>query len=674
MRTLTTLALLLPLLGCKDNSDDTGCNVIWFEDGDGDGVGSEDVTSTACAQPEGYVAETGDCDDADPTTYPGAAEACDQADNDCNGEVDDGVTGTQYADADGDGFGDPDSSIEGCGASGYVGNADDCDDTAEAVNPDAEEICDGVDNDCDGTPDGADATDAQDWYADLDGDGFGDPENVARACAAPSGYTADDTDCNDAYDLQHPGAAEVCNDGVVNDCDGSEADARAQCVLQAAIDLSDANAKRLGERRDHEAGGAMAGAGDADGDGLDDMLIGAAGHDGAGLRTGAAYLVLDGRATGDLSDAAARMLGEASDDEAGAAVSGAPDVLGDGAPAFLVGAPGESTVADGAGAVYLVSGTTRGDLSLSSSTAAKLTGWAAGDQLGRAVVGVDDLTGDGLADLVLGAPGNDDNGSDAGAVYVFSGPQSGEVNVRDADIKMTGATSNQLAGWALDRAGDFNGDGTPDLIVGAYQAFGGANRSGAAAVIAGPLSASFSISDAQALLLGQNGDDYAGWSVAGLGDTDGDGLDDVLVGAPRVGNGNNGAVYLVLGGSSGTIFLNNADAKFDGERRDDLAGTAVVGPGDVDVDGNADLMIGAPGSSSTGRAYLFLGPVSGTVDVTEADSILTGESADDSAGATLGAPGDLDGDGAMDLLIGAIGDDDGGDEAGAVYVVLGPGI
>ena len=142
--------------------------------------------------------DTVDCDDADATVYPGAPELADGLDNDCNGLVDDGTT----VDADGDGF---DDTI-------------DCDDADATAYPGASEVCDGLDNNCDGTPD--DGLALSTWYADGDGDGYGDDASALSACAAPSGYVATGGDCNDRAAGVNPGAEELPDDGRDQDCDG----------------------------------------------------------------------------------------------------------------------------------------------------------------------------------------------------------------------------------------------------------------------------------------------------------------------------------------------------------------------------------------------------------------------------------------------------------------------
>jgi len=206
-----------------DSGLDTSTASTWYADDDGDGYGDAADTTVTCDQPSGHLSDDTDCDDNDATAYPGAAELCDGVDNDCDSRVDehDAIdASTWYADADGDGFGDSGSTTAACSVpSDYTSDATDCDDGDATINPDAAESCDSVDNDCDGTVDEDDASDASTWYADADGDGYGDATSTTAACSVPSGYLADDTDCDDTRSSVNPDEDELCN-GRDDDCDG----------------------------------------------------------------------------------------------------------------------------------------------------------------------------------------------------------------------------------------------------------------------------------------------------------------------------------------------------------------------------------------------------------------------------------------------------------------------
>ncbi|MDP2314764.1 MAG: MopE-related protein [Pseudomonadota bacterium] len=212
---------------CNDRDDDCDGTVdddatdagAWHYDGDGDGYGNAAVTASACDAPAGYVASADDCNDGAALASPAGVETCDGIDNDCDGATDESGAATWYLDADGDGYGDlTATTAASCTApAGYVGTSSDCDDATASVSPAAAEACDGLDNDCDGD---VDETGGLSFYADADGDGYGDATAVVAGCTLPAGYATNDDDCDDALTAIHPGAAETC-DSVDEDCDGT---------------------------------------------------------------------------------------------------------------------------------------------------------------------------------------------------------------------------------------------------------------------------------------------------------------------------------------------------------------------------------------------------------------------------------------------------------------------
>ena len=219
--------------GLTDDADPgiTGQDT-WYADADADGYGDAASATLACDQPSGFVSNDEDCDDSDAGVHPGATEVCNDIDDDCDGLTDDadpGITGqdTWYADSDADGFGDASSTTLACDQPmGYVSNDEDCDDTDAAVHPGATEVCNDIDDDCDGLTDDADPgiTGRSTWYADADGDGFGNASSSTLACDQPTGYVSNDEDCDDTDAAVHPGATEVCN-SIDDDCDGFVDDA-----------------------------------------------------------------------------------------------------------------------------------------------------------------------------------------------------------------------------------------------------------------------------------------------------------------------------------------------------------------------------------------------------------------------------------------------------------------
>ncbi|MCY1031921.1 MopE-related protein [Corallococcus sp. BB11-1] len=206
--------------GVDNNCDgqvDEGVCAFWYRDADGDGYGKASDAKRSFTQPQGYVADSTDCDDTRANVRPGQAETCDTLDNDCDGQVDEGVCAFWYRDADGDGYGKASDSVQaGTQPQGYVANSTDCDDTRANVSPGASEVCDGLDNNCNGQPDEGVGSN---WYRDADGDGYGTSSQSTQACSQPSGYVANTTDCDDTRPNVSPGASEVC-DGLDNNCNG----------------------------------------------------------------------------------------------------------------------------------------------------------------------------------------------------------------------------------------------------------------------------------------------------------------------------------------------------------------------------------------------------------------------------------------------------------------------
>jgi Putative metal-binding motif len=201
-----------------DDTVDEGVSTPYYRDSDGDGFGDAAVAKDACEKPEGYVPNANDCDDTSGQAYPGNVEICDSIDNDCDGETDEDVAGTYYADSDLDGYGDATTATTACSQpSGYTTDDTDCDDTTARSFPGNLEVCDEIDNDCDGVVDeGVQTT----YYADLDNDSYGDSTLSQEACSKPTGYSTTAGDCDDRAATTYPGATEYC-DGDDNNCDGS---------------------------------------------------------------------------------------------------------------------------------------------------------------------------------------------------------------------------------------------------------------------------------------------------------------------------------------------------------------------------------------------------------------------------------------------------------------------
>ena len=380
--------------------------------------------------------------------------------------------------------------------------------------------------------------------------------------------------------------------------------------------------KIVGEAGSDRAGKSVSSAGDVDGDGFGDLIVGARNNDEGGSNAGAAYVVF-GKAggfadvdLGSLGTDGFKILGEAAFDWAGQSVSSAGDLNGDGFGDLIVGATGADDGGDSSvGAAYVVFGKASGfgtvDLGSLGTGGFKMTGEAAFDIAGISVSTAGDINGDGFADLIVGAVGNDDAGSTAGAAYVVFGKASGFADIDLASLgtngfKIVGEDAADRVGFSVSSAGDTNGDGFADLIVGATLNDDGGTNAGAAYVVFGKAGGISDI-DVGALtpadgfkVFGDGHISLTGYSVSSAGDTNGDGYDDLLVGKPRDDEAatDAGTAYMVFGGN-----LTGAVTHEGGDSDDDLAGTGgadamVGGRGDDTLTGSggADVMRGGAGN------------------------------------------------------------------------------
>ena len=493
------------------------------------------------------------------------------------------------------------------------------------------------------------------FYTDADGDGFGDTE--VQACSLPKGASEAGGDCDDADEAIHPGALEVCEDEIDQDCDGLDAG----CGIDGRS-LEESDAILYGELAGEQAGTDVEVV-DLDGDGIGDIAAGAPYDRTVNDYSGALWLAL-GPLTGehDLVDVGTKLY-EPSGVEGvlGRALAGG-DLDGDGLPELAAAASRGNT---GLGVTYVLSGplTSHGDV----IGALTFTGEVAWDTSGRSLA-VADVTGDGATDLLLGADAYDSASEDGGAVYVVAGPITESASLADAHALVLGTHDDEMVGWRL-ATGDFDGDGTADLATGGHSYTG--VDVGGAWVVHGPItSGDQSLDDVGTYLAGERVGDMAGFCVA-AGDVDGDGYDDLAVGAieSHAGTGEYGRAYLLSGPVTAGDLV-DATAVMEGTVSGEWFGYD-LDMADVTGDGRQDLVIGAPFDASVesegGRVLIALGPVSGALTADELETELWGYVHEGHAGATL-ASGDLDGQGFEDLLISASGRDDDPSWAGAVHV------
>ena len=644
--------------------DDTGGDSGAADDADGDG----------------WSAADGDCDDEDASVHPGAAEiAGDEVDEDCDGSE------ICYADADADGYrtdatvasADTDCQDPGEAPSGA---AADCDDDASSCAADC-----ATDADADGV------VDCRDGCLDADADGYGVTNDAALDCADADGASCRltdaclDDDCDDEDDATHPGGTEVCYDGRDNDCDGRVG----TCAL------ADAPIRFSGEAKSEGAGVAVSGAGDVDADGYDDFLVSAPDHDdpALGSHTGIVYLVRGSASPtpASLADADARLTGERIFARAGNDLAAAGDVDGDGYDDFLVG---DAEAGSFTGTAYLVLGAPSVASGSLAAADAAFDGEFSGTRAGTSVSAAGDVDADGYADFLVGSPRYydryDPSTSLSGGAYLILGrPSIASASLAEADARFTGDAADEECGTRVASAGDVDADGFDDLLLGAlgHDEASADAETGAVYLFLGSASvASASVADADARFDGESDDDQAGLSLSPAGDIDDDGYADFLVGAPghddATAGSDAGAVYLLLGSLSlASTSLADADAVFAGEHGGDGAGVSVSGAGDLNGDGYADFLVGASGhdegSADVGAAYIILGAASvASASLADAAARFTGENSYDDAGFSVASAGDVDADGTPDLLVGAYGYDDPGigTNTGAAYLILGMGL
>ena len=401
----------------------------------------------------------------------------------------------------------------------------------------------------------------------------------------------------------------------------------------------------------------------------------------------------------------------------GSSVSGAGDLNGDGFDDLIIGANGADANGNSrAGESYIVFGGSAGfspslDLSaLDRASGVLINGIDAGDRSGSSVSGAGDVNGDGIDDLIIGAGSADPNGNiSAGESYVVFGRNGGfspslDLSTLDGTngFVINGIDSFDVSGGSVSGAGDVNGDGIDDLIIGAPRAEpNGNSRAGETFVVFG-YNGGFSPSLDLSSLNGTNGfvvvgvdsGDFSGYSVSGAGDVNGDGFDDLIIGAPTAdpnGNFMAGESYVVFGNNSGfspTLDLSTLDGTngfvINGINFRNFSGSSVSDAGDVNGDGFDDLIIGAAGGDASGNldsgeSYVVFGNNGGfssPLDLSALNGtngfVINGIDAGDTSGISVSGAGDVNGDGIDDVIIGASGADPNGiSQAGETYVLFG---
>ena len=414
-------------------------------------------------------------------------------------------------------------------------------------------------------------------------------------------------------------------------------------------------------------GNSVSTAGDINGDGYSDIIIGATEYDNGQFNEGAAFVYF-GSASGLSTTADWAKEGNGSDLSFGNAVSTAGDVNGDGYSDILVGAPGYDTGGWQAdeGKAYVYYGAASGVMS-TESWRGEVNQDIAG--FGSALSSAGDVNGDGYTDVIAAAPWYDHGTGDEGAAFLYYGSSTGLSAAPDWEVK--GSIAYGELGYSVSTAGDVNGDGYADVIIGQRYYSNGEENEGAALVYYG--SASGLSATPSWIAEGNQAEAHFGWAVTTAGDINGDGYSDVIVGAPDYDNGQNaeGAIYVYYGSASG-LSLTPAAVR-EGGRSEALLGFAVSTAGDVNGDGYSDIVVGARGYNNgqyaEGGAFVYHGSASGISEIP--DWAVEANQDDAWMGATVATAGDVNGDGYSDVIVGVPRYDNTESSEGAAYVYHG---
>jgi len=435
------------------------------------------------------------------------------------------------------------------------------------------------------------------------------------------------------------------------------------------------NADWMAESNQYNArlGTAVATAGDVNRDGYADVIVGADNYTSGTSQEGGAF-VWHGSGSGlnngvDGNPTNTAWMAESNNLEAhfGHSVSTAGDVNGDGYADVIVGAPHYSNGESDEGGAWLYLGSASG---LNASWANKDEGNQAGAWFGQSVASAGDVNGDGYADIIVGAPFRTNGETEEGQAYVWYGapPPQNISSIRDWDSE--GNRVEAWYGWSVATAGDVNADGYSDIIIGAPGVLDAAGR--VYAYYGGP----GSLEETATWIKPSNlAGAYYGWSVASAGDVNGDGYADIIVGAPywQTSGEMRGGAWVYYGSAGGTH--SSPDWHILGSHQGAQYGYAVGTAGDVNGDGYDDVIVGAPGwhnpETDEGAAFVYAGSASGLSETAPPLWSKASNQTGAKFGTSVGTAGDVNGDGYADIIVGAPSWQSGGEERGGVWLYYG---
>ena len=608
---------------CNDNNPEEYPDQVWYLDADGDGYGALSSPLTQCAQPTAHVLNSEDCDDMDSTRNPDSL---------------------WYTDNDGDGFGDASLALQSCeDVSEAVANDIDCDDSNAEVHPNAEEVCDYIDNDCDALTDNADPS-LNDYgevalYLDEDGDGYGVDEYVDHGCPSSPIGTPITGDCDDANPAIFPGQFEW-PDSTDSNCDG-----------ESYFQPPDHYANGFSYSESRSNGSALISE-DIDGDGTLDLLIGDIDHDSS---RGRVYWQ-NGIQNADFStvdNTASTWNGVEPDDGLGGALAALDDLTSDGLAEILVGASGADTV-------YLLDGNTNGSVSQA------LWSWTSTEpdsMFGHQIISMGDINQDGSEVFLVTAPLYDTDNYNDGALFVLSTSLVGSIQDPAEAIHIGGLGSNDQLGWSAAKINDADGDGVDEVIVSAIK--NGPVNPGLTFLMSATDLVSGLVDLQNEITFEGQSFQQAGSNLSGAGDFNGDGYEDFIIKAGNIYGSSTelGTLYLVHGKPvfAQSNLVEDAEFQVDSSTVNNDFGSQILSAGDINQDGLDDLIFANPLSeyplSATLNNHGVVFGVFGRtdtgsyVDTDVADFALVGSDNWTNFGTNLLHAGDIDSDGLSDYWI-----------------------
>ncbi|MFA7379457.1 MAG: FG-GAP-like repeat-containing protein [Bacteroidia bacterium] len=412
-------------------------------------------------------------------------------------------------------------------------------------------------------------------------------------------------------------------------------------------------------------GFSVSNAGDVNGDGYSDVIIGVIYYTNGQSSEGAAF-IYHGSITGLTTSASAMVESNLANAYMGFSVSSAGDVNGDGYSDVIVGARSYNNGQTDEGAAFVYHGSAGG---ISTTASFMVESNQANAFMGNSLSSAGDVNGDGYSDVIVGAYGYSNGQLNEGVAFVYHGSASGLSTSVAAMVESNQANAHM--GFSVNTAGDVNGDGYSDVIVGARQYTNGQSSEGAAFVYHGSTTG---LSTTAAARLESNlATAYMGYSVNTAGDVNGDGFSDVIVGAYNYTNGqaNEGAAFVYHGSASGLSTSSNVIAECNNDASS--MGLSVSGAGDINEDGYNDIIVGAPGfdngQAAEGAAFIYHGSATGISGT--ATTVLESNDVAAYFGQSVSGAGDVNGDGYSDVIIGAYLYDNNQSNEGAVYIYQG---